>query len=183
MTKQKAREQMRRLRKELSHEEREEKNQLIFQHVMQMEAMKNQSYFFPFVSYGTEVDTIRIIEKVLQEKRMKVAIPRVKEKEMDFYQITSMEELSKGYQGILEPVTQKCVLAAEGVMLLPGLAFDKKKNRVGYGGGYYDRYLKRCQKENIITIALAFDFQIVDKIEAEDFDVRPRWIVTEKGIY
>lgn len=183
MTKQEAREQMKKLRRELSSEEREEKNQLIVQHLMQMEAMKNQSYFFPFVSYGTEVDTIRIIEKVLQEGRMKVAVPRVKEKEMDFYQIASMKELSKGYQGILEPVTQTRILAAEGVMLLPGLAFDKKKNRVGYGGGYYDRYLKRCQKENMITIALAFDFQIVDRIEAECFDVRPQWIVTDRGIY
>jgi 5-formyltetrahydrofolate cyclo-ligase len=148
-----------------------------------MDEVREQECFFPFVSYGTEVDTIQMIHQVLQEGKKKVAVPRVQGEEMTFYRITSLKDLAKGYQGILEPVTQSCMTAAEGVLLLPGLAFDRQKNRVGYGGGYYDRYLARYQTEKLVTVALAFDFQIVDAIEAESFDVRPQWIVTEKGIY
>jgi len=159
---------------------------MIFDILMNTEIMRQQDWFFPFVSYGTEVDTIRIIERVLEEGRMKVAVPRVKqdtEGEMDFFAITSMGELAKGYQGILEPVTKERVEASEGVMLLPGLAFDRKKNRAGYGGGYYDRYLKHYSSKNLITVALAFDFQIVDCLKADCHDIRPDRIVTEQGIF
>lgn len=183
MTKQEAREQMKKLRRELSDQERKKKDRLIFEHLMQTEAMQQETYFFPFVSYGTEVDTLSIIEWVLEQGRMTVAVPKVQGKEMDFYRITSQKELAKGYQGILEPVTSDSIFAKEGVMLLPGLAFDKKKNRTGYGGGYYDRYLARCKSQKLITIALAYEFQIVDAIEADCFDIRPQWIITENGIF
>lgn len=186
MTKQEAREQMKRCRSQLSNEEREQKNGLIFEFLMNTEVMRQQDYFFPFVSYGTEVDTIRVIEWVLKEGRMKVAVPRVKKDtkgEMDFFAITSMRDLTKGYQGILEPVTKERIKASEGVMLLPGLAFDRKKNRAGYGGGYYDRYLKRYNSKSLIKVALAFDFQVIDCLKADCHDIRPDWIVTERGIF
>ncbi|RKI40513.1 5-formyltetrahydrofolate cyclo-ligase [bacterium D16-51] len=186
MTKQEAREQMKQCRRKLSVQEREEKNRCIFQYLMKMEIMQQQKYFFPFVSYGTEVDTIQIIRQVLKEGKMKVAVPRVNretEGEMDFFVITSMEDLSRGYQGILEPVTQEKIEASEGVMLLPGLAFDRQKNRAGYGGGYYDRCLGRYKKKSLVTVALAFQFQIVDRLETDFYDIRPDWIVTEQGVF
>lgn len=186
MTKQEAREQMKEYRRQISKEERERKNQLICMNLMGLEVMRQKDCFFPFVSYGTEVDTIHIIEQVLKEGRMKVAVPRVNQKavgEMDFFAISSLDELSKGYQGILEPVTQERIEAPEGVMLLPGLAFDRQKNRAGYGGGYYDRYLERYNKEALVTVALAFGFQIVDNLETGCHDIRPDWIVTEQGVF
>lgn len=186
MTKQEAREQMKQYRRQLSKEEREKKSRIICAKLMKMEAMRQQKCFFPFVSYGTEVDTIPIIEQVLQEGRMKVAVPRVKQEtvgEMDFFAISSLDELSRGYQGILEPVTQERIEASEGVMLLPGLAFDRQKNRAGYGGGYYDRYLERYRKETLVTVAVAYDFQIVDSLEADCHDIRPDWIVTEQRVF
>ncbi len=186
MTKQEAREQMKQCRSRLSKEERGQKNGLIFDFLMNTEMMRQQDYFFPFVSYGTEVDTVCIIEQVLKEGRMKVAVPRIKqdtEGEMEFFAITSMGDLAKGYQGILEPVTTERVEASEGVMLLPGLAFDRNKNRVGYGGGYYDRYMKRYSSRKLIKIALAFDFQVIGCLKADCHDIRPDWIVTERGIF
>ena len=149
MTKQEARERMKQHRKNLSAWEREEKSRCIFKYLMEMEIMQQQKFFFPFVSYGTEVDTIQIIGQVLKEGKMKVAVPRVNreiEGEMDFFVIRSMDALSRGYQGILEPAAQERIEPSEGVMLMPGLAFDRKKNRAGYGGGYYDRYLERYKK-------------------------------------
>ena len=65
-------------------------------------------------------------------------------------------------------------------MLLPGLAFDLEGNRVGYGGGYYDRYLSRHDGAGLHTVAVAYDFQVVERLEAESFDKRPELIVTER---
>ena len=182
MTKQEAREQMKVLRKELSKEEREKKNQAIREHLLAFMAGQKKTCFFPFVSYSTEVDTLELIRIVLEEGKMQVAVPRVEGKDMDFYVIRSMEELQPGYQGIPEPVTKECIQAADGIMLLPGLAFDRAKNRVGYGGGFYDRYLEKYDSANLITVAVAYDFQVVDAITAEEFDHRPQWIITNNGI-
>ena len=63
-------------------------------------------------------------------------------------------------------------------MLLPGLAFDWDRNRVGYGGGYYDRYLNRYDNTGLLTVAVAYDFQVVEKIEAQEHDRRPQMIIT-----
>lgn len=183
MTKQEARERMKILRRELTKEERERKNQVIANYLLEFPAMQQETWFFPFVSYGTEVDTLGMLKQILATGNLGVAVPRVEGKEMEFYEITSMNDLKTGYQGILEPVTKKCVPAKEGVMLLPGLAFDREKNRVGYGGGYYDRYLEKYDSNGIITVALAYDFQIVDKIRAEEFDRKPQWIITDAGIF
>jgi len=183
MTKQEAREKMKILRRELSETEREKRNKAIAQHLFLFPAMQQATCFFPFVSYGTEVDTRDIIKKVLAEGRLKTAVPKVEGTEMAFYQITALEQLKTGYQGIPEPEAGQSIPATEGVMLIPGLAFDRRKNRVGYGGGYYDRYLEKQSSKEIVTIALAYEFQILDRIETEEFDRKPQWIITENGIF
>ena len=172
---------MRGLRKELSDRERESRNQAIRENVLKFLAEQKKSWLFSFVSYGTEPDTYGIIRQALEEG--KVAVPRVEGSEMEFYRITSMDELQPGYQGIPEPVTTECVRAVDGVMLLPGLAFDLEKNRVGYGGGYYDRYLERCNLKFLTTAGIAYDFQVVDRINTEPFDCRVQWMITDKRIF
>ena len=67
------------------------------------------------------------------------------------------------------------------ILLVPLVAFDKYLNRIGYGGGYYDRYLKKLKKEKILTIGLAYSFQKVKKIEAEQNDIKLDSIITEKN--
>lgn len=183
MTKQEARERMRKLRKELSIEERGIREQALRKNVLKFLEEQEKSWLFSFVSYGSEPDTHSILYEVLAEGRMKVAVPRVEGMEMAFYRITSMADLQPGYQGIPEPVTTECIRAEDGVMLLPGLAFDLEKNRVGYGGGFYDRYLERCNLKLLTTLGIAYDFQIVERIDTEPFDCKAQWVITDNRIF
>ena len=186
MTKEEARKQMRRMRRDMTPQERSRQNESIRRQILADPVWKEVSWFYPFVSYGTEVDTTELIREVLahpvQGRRINVAVPRVNGKDMEFYQIRSMEELCPGYQGILEPALHcPMVEAKEGLMLLPGLAFDRKGHRVGYGGGYYDRYLAKYRMEKLHRYAVAYDFQIVDNIESEAHDIAPDRIITSQN--
>lgn len=186
MTKQEARVMMKQKRSVMSEEERRRQEQAVAQRLFTLREWSQVEWFYPFVSYGTELDTLNILKQVLQHpisgRMLRVAVPRVEGREMDFYEIHSMEDLEPGYQGILEPKAD-CpeVEAREGFMLLPGLAFDREGNRVGYGGGYYDRYLERYGSERLLTVAVAFDYQVVDHIEGEVHDIRPQIILTSQG--
>lgn len=181
MKKETVRESMRFLRRNMTENERKEKDAAIRNRLYELDQFKNASIVFPFVSFGTEVDTVEIIKRLFGDGR-KVAVPRVQGDEMDFYLISSMTGLERGTMGILEPVSDRKVKIEEGVMLLPGLAFDIKKNRAGYGGGYYDRYLAKHTCEGVYKIALAYDFQIVNDLEAEKHDKKPDMILTEKRV-
>lgn len=199
MTKQEARAQMKKLRRELEEKERQQMEQKIFEYMTAFLDRQKKEWFFPFVSYGTEADTMRLIEYALHHTDKKVAVPRVEQcskniekavsknnqaqGRMEFYPIQSLSDLEKGFQGILEPKGKKPIISSDGVMLLPGLAFDRQLHRVGYGGGYYDRYLKQCDLSQLVTVAVAFDFQVVDHIEAETFDIAPEWLITDKGVF
>ena len=176
------RQQMKTLRKKMSEQERKEKDALIRLRLKELEEFQNARFFFPFVSYGTETDTISLILELLKTKKKQVAVPRVDGQEMEFYFISSMEELKKNNMGILEPAAGEKAVIEEGVMLMPGLAFDLAKNRVGYGGGYYDRYLAGYDRGQFIKIAVAYDFQVLDRIEADEYDKKPDMIVTDRRI-
>ena len=150
--------------------------------------MTESEWIYPFVSYSTEADTIDIIRYYLEngsEERKRIAVPKVKGSEMDFYEIKSMNELSTGYMGIPEPIEKRPVIADRGVMIMPGLVFDHELNRIGYGGGYYDRYLSKYGNDNLIKAAIAYDFQVVNKIDStsEEHDIKPDIIVTDKAEY
>lgn len=143
---------------------------------------------FVYASYKSEVETKELIQGALcQGKR--VAVPKVNGEEMDFYEITSWEELFPGYQGILEPQTlgkEPVVPADSDVMLLPGAVFDRQGNRIGYGGGYYDRYWNRIHgtygKEPYL-MALSFACQISPKkLPAEEHDKKMDCILTERRV-
>lgn len=98
-----------------------------------------------YVSYGSELDTRELIREALRLGK-EVYVPRVGEgRQMDFYRIGALEELQPGFHGILEPPDTARIYAGKraerALMLMPGVAFDLYGNRLGYGGGYYDRYL------------------------------------------
>lgn len=181
ISKAQARERMREQRKAMSDRMRREYDRMVMERLLQREEIKKATYFFPYVSYGTELDTLAMISRLLSEHEKRVCVPRVHGKEMDFYEIHAMSDLKEGYQGILEPVTQDIVPALSGVMLLPGLAFDLERHRVGYGGGFYDRYLSNKAGTDLCTIAIAYDFQIVEEgIDVDSFDISPDILLTEK---
>lgn len=141
-----------------------------------------------YADFSGEVGTRKLMEEAWRLKKQ-VYVPLVLGETMEFYKILSFSELAPGAFGILEPTAAVTdtgnadtqYLDCEKLMIVPGVAFDKKKNRIGFGKGYYDRYLALHPK--IHTIAAAYAFQIVDTIEAEETDIRMEMIATENGIF
>lgn len=142
---------------------------------------KNAVTLLAYASYGSEISTHSIINRALAESK-KVYLPKVIEKDIVFYRINSLEELIEGYKGIPEPIgdSERFIYDDsndKAMILMPGLAFDNDGNRIGYGGGFYDRFLIDKPKLLSHSIAFGFDFQKVDFIPAEYFDIKPDKIV------
>lgn len=170
-------------RKELSETYRETASQKIAEKVLSLPELAGIDQIFLYASYRQEVDTYFLIEELIRRGK-KVCCPKVKGNEMDFYRITGKNDLTEGYKQIPEPQKDCPVcLQEEGriLMLLPGACFDRQGGRIGYGGGYYDRYLGRFAKEQFILYGLAFSCQIINEtIPLEETDVRIDGIITEK---
>ena len=176
------RKQMKQLRADMTRTERFEKSMQIFEQLITVPEFKRADRIYTYVSMDNEIDTIMLIDYSLSlEKR--VFVPRVSGRDMEFYEISDISELSPGYMGIYEPDIngREPDYSRTGFMCMPGLAFDKSHNRIGYGGGFYDRYLSVENK--LYTAALAYEAQLLESIPAQDGDVRPDMIVTEENIY
>lgn len=167
-------------RKEVSDEQIRDWSQSIADKVMGLEEFKNAAYIYAYVDYNREVSTRPIIEAAWKAGK-KVAVPKVDGKDMIFYDFTTYDQLEPGYFDIPEPARGEIVNWEEAIMLMPGVAFDAARHRVGYGGGFYDRFLEANPKHP--TIALAFDFQIVDAAPYEEIDILPGKVVTETKVY
>ncbi|MCJ7665969.1 MAG: 5-formyltetrahydrofolate cyclo-ligase [Actinobacteria bacterium] len=137
--------------------------------------------YFPFRS---EIDTTIIIRKALRQQK-KVLLPRVNGKDLDLYYIKDLsKDLGPGSFGIMEPVPAECIPASYkdiDLVLIPGVGFDRQMNRLGYGGGFYDKLLKILPAD-LPRIAIAFDLQIVDSIPIMAHDLKIDIIVTETEI-
>ncbi len=132
-----------------------------------------------YISYNNEVMTQDIIKNSWQLGK-NVASPRVTGKDMEFIYYNSYDDLEVGAYNIMEPVGNRVFDLEEGLVIMPGVAFDENKNRIGYGGGFYDRYLEK--HPNCIKIAIAYEFQIIPEIEYEPFDIKPDIIITDRRI-
>ena len=132
-----------------------------------------------YADYNHEVMTVFLIEEAWK-KGKEVAVPKVVGKDMVFYKLTDWKQLEPGYFGIPEPAYGEIVEWEDAVMIMPGVAFDNNCHRVGYGGGFYDRYLEKHPK--VKRIAAAFEFQILPEVPTEPTDIAPEMIVTEKQI-
>jgi len=131
-----------------------------------------------YVSKGSEVFTHNIIKELLGEKR--ILVPKTMDNEIVFSEIDSFDELKPGRFDILEPVEIKEVNHDEiDLIIVPGIVFDKKGHRIGYGYGYYDKILKKI---NCKKIGLAFSLQIVDNIPKEEYDVAVDKVITEEEV-
>ena len=176
------RKRMRVLRENMTREDMFSKSSLIFEQLITVPEYKNAEKIFTYVSMNNEVDTIMLIDYSLSMDK-RVFVPKVSGRDMLFYEISDISELSPGYCGIYEPDTdgKEPDYSKTGFMCMPGVAFDKDYNRIGYGGGFYDRYLSGENK--FYKAALAYEFQFVDHIRTEHVDVKPDMIVTEDNIY
>ena len=136
---------------------------------------------FAYMDCKNEVETKMVIEQCWRDGKT-VAVPKVFGEVMEYFVITSYDDLEEGYFGIPEPkheMLQK-IVCEDGLMILPGVAFDISRHRVGYGGGFYDRYLEA--HPNMKKIAFAFEFQMFEAVPFEVFDRQPEKIITEKRI-
>lgn len=124
---------------------------------------------YGYLPYNQEVRTVPMLERALKDGK-RVAVPKVCGDEMVFIYITDLSLVEKGYAGIPEPVADGPVARDEtALVLMPGLAFDAQGHRIGYGGGFYDKFLQR--EPTHPTLALCYDFQLLERLETEDHDI------------
>lgn len=174
---------MRRRRKELDLSDRKKWQAAAMKHLLSLPELQMAACVYPFVSTGTEIDTLEIIRHLLAEGKQRIGVPRVTGEHMEFMEIHSLTDLRPGAMNILEPVEGDIMEAGDGLILMPGLAFDRLGNRLGYGAGYYDQYLERYDTDRLYKVGYAFDFQVIDTIEAEEHDRKIDCIVTDRNIY
>lgn len=167
-------------RNKITDKEWEEKSHCIYKKVVTHPFFLQADAIYCYADYRREVGTCKIMEHAWNSGK-KVAAPKVNGEEMEFYYIQSFTDLHDGFKGILEP-TQTHLAQDENVLvIMPGAAFDMKCNRIGYGKGYYDKYLHA--HSNYKTIAIAFELQMIKAIPAESYDVCPDIIITEEKTY
>lgn len=180
-TKRQIRSEILKKRRALSEEEQEKMARNCTKRLIELDAFQAASTILVYMSYNGEMMTDYIIDEARRQKKL-VAAPTVLGKEMEFFTFSSKEELVPDKHGILEPIpnNQTKIGDNEALIIMPGVAFDEQKNRVGYGGGFYDRYLEKHQ--NLKKIAIAYEFQVIDSVPAEEFDQRPDYIITEEKV-
>ena len=141
---------------------------------------KETETVFCYIDMGSEVKTVPFIEQAWKDGK-KVAVPYCipETSIMKFFYIESEQQLKKGSFGIYEPVAEECEEATEksGIIIVPGLAFDSRGYRIGYGRGFYDRYLPDFNGEKI---GICYNNCIRKCVLHDSLDVRVNYIITEK---
>lgn len=171
------RKQMISIRNQLTEAYRKQASEKIWEQIYQLPEYQRAETVYLYLSYQSEVDTLQQIDRILHDKK-KIAVPKViGEREMTFFYIHGAMDVHFGYRGILEPVTMQEADGAEGILIVPGTAFDCRLYRMGYGGGFYDAYMKQHTK--LCRIGIAFDCQVVDELLVEEHDEMLTAIITE----
>lgn len=165
-------------------ENKEEKSLIINNKIKKMSEYKNAKIIAIYKSLPSEVNTTSLINDSIKLGK-DVVLPKVEKEELKFYKITSLEDsFIKSNFGVEEPLGEENNYIDKNdidLVIVPGICFDKEKNRLGFGKGYYDRYL---QNVNINTIGICFEEQIVEnRIPITEYDVKIKKIITDKKIY
>ena len=132
-----------------------------------------------YYPYNHEVDAIKIL-KNFEKLNYQISLPKIKKNsQMDFFHWSMKDPLEINKYGIPEPTSRKIV--HPNILLVPLVAFDKNFNRVGYGGGFYDRYIQKIKiRKKVVTIGLAYSFQKVEEFIVNEHDIRLDLIITNK---
>lgn len=146
---------------------------------------KNAKTIMIFISFGSEIDTHEFIKNGIKEgKNIVVPVTFHENRVMKPSRVLDFDEFEPGYFNILTPKEEfiRYIDPSEiDLIIVPGAVFDRDGYRVGYGGGYYDRFLSKIDK-SVPKIAIAFDMQIVEKVPREGFDIPVDFIITEKEV-
>ncbi len=155
----------------------------VFNNIVSSGLLLDISRVFVYVSTEIEVDTKNLITWLF-ERNIEVVVPKCDPKscEMKFYLISSFDDLESGNYNILEPDIKKCVLADnvdKAICIVPGLSFDENGFRLGFGKGYYDRFLADFKG---IKIGLCYENCVSDSLPRDEYDISVDFLITEKRI-
>lgn len=185
-TKEQIRKRIMQDRNQMESAEVAEKSSMIAQRVLKTPEYEEADNILLYADYRHEVMTREIFDDAVLRKK-KVFFPKANDDgTMEFYQIVSVKQLEGGYKGIKEPMVDERYRYRfhrneDTLIIVPGVAFDMKGYRVGYGKGFYDRFLK--DKRQMTAIGLCFSNQIIEEIPHDLHDIRMDKVVTEEIIY
>ena len=169
MDKKEFRRQIRERKRAMTAQEIESKSQALAELFFASEQYRQAKTLYGYLPYNQEVRTVPMLQKALEDGK-RVAVPKVYGEEMRFIYMEDLSQVSLGYAGIPEPIADGPVAEdPEALVLMPGMAFDSQGHRIGYGGGFYDKFL--ASEPNHPTVALCYDFQVMDRLETEEFDI------------
>ena len=169
MDKRELRRMIREQKRAMSPEQIAEKSRRLGALFANSELYRSASAIYGYLPYNQEVRTVPMLEQALRDGK-RVAVPKVYGDEMRFIWMTDLSQVEKGYSGIPEPVADEPVADDEtALVLMPGLAFDPQGHRIGYGGGFYDKFL--AQEPHHPTVALCYEFQMLERLDTEEFDI------------
>ena len=174
------RKEIKSLLKNMTQDQKVQYDHRVFEGLMSLEEFIQAKQVYGYMALSWETSTMEILEYLFRNE-IPVALPKVLGDDMDYFRVCSVEDLQEGSFHILEP-SDACgkVCWPEACMLVPGLAFSMDGKRLGKGGGYYDKFLDR--EPNHLKIALAYDFQLLERIPAEEHDQTVNYIVTEERL-
>jgi 5-formyltetrahydrofolate cyclo-ligase len=176
--KERVRNEINKLKESLSDDTAADLSQKICRRLIQTEAFQKANRIALYYSIKGEVETVSLIEEWHRTK--KIALPVVSDRELLFYAFTGKENLTAGAFGTREPTLSELVTKEEiDLFILPGVAFDYHRNRMGRGKGYYDRFLSETDKP---IIGLCYGFQLKDHIPTEKHDKKMTLVITEDKI-
>lgn len=195
ISKEKVRKKAVETRDSIDEESRQQKSEEIAKKILEADWFKEADIVLSYHAFRSEVEVDALNRAVLtQGKKLYLPKTYVKEKQIRFFEITDLSKLKRGYQKIWEPTGEEPEFSFETVkeeqkkvlMIMPGTAYDARGYRMGYGGGYYDRYLNAHEAEwkmiDFMTVFASFSEQKMILIPGERCDVKPDVIVTEKEI-
>lgn len=158
-------------------ENKDEKDASILNTLINQDFYKKAQTVMTYISYNGEVDTIALIEKMLLDKKNIYAPCCVSKTEMEARKFENLSDLKAGAYGILEPIGEICT--DFDLIIVPGVAFNEQLHRIGYGAGYYDRFLKG---KKAVTVGLFYEIQKCE-FESKVHDLSLDYIITEEKIY
>ena len=160
---------IRQQKRAMTEEEIVTKSQKLCELLMEHELYKNAKTFYGYLPYNQEVRTTPLLEQALRDGK-RVAVPKCYGDEMKFIYMDNLTKVEKGYANIPEPIEDGPIADdPTALVLMPGMAFDRDGHRIGYGGGFYDKFL--AQEPDHPTVALCYDFQLLPHLETEEFDI------------
>lgn len=169
MDKTELRREIRARKRAMTEEEIETRSAKLARLFFASEAYQKAKTIYGYLPYNQEVRTVPMLERALKDGK-KVAVPKVYGEKMKFLYLDDLSAVAKGYAGIPEPIADEPVAHDEtALVLMPGLAFDPQGHRIGYGGGFYDKFL--AAEPHHPTLALCYEFQMLPKLDVEDHDI------------